>query len=120
VSATRPRDGLSVREGVESRCGGDLDRDSPSRGSESWRREGSSAAAARVFRDSGRSLGRNFLEWRHRLDSNVSWDQPEEAVHRVGRLSSGKSQVNVLFYGDAREAFIKGIADHRAERLRAM
>jgi RNA polymerase sigma-70 factor (ECF subfamily) len=30
--------------------------------------------SAKPFRDSGRDLGRNSLEWRHRLDSNASWD----------------------------------------------
>src|SRR5262249_40743193 len=54
VSATRPRDGLRARGGVESRCGGNRDGDSPSRRSESWRREGSSAIAASVGRDSMR------------------------------------------------------------------
>ena len=45
--------------------------------------------------DSGRNLGRNLLDWRDRLASNASWDQPEEAVHRVGRLSSGKIRVTL-------------------------
>jgi hypothetical protein len=52
-------------------------------------------AAERVFRDSGRDVGRNSLEGRHRRDSNASWDQPEEAVLQIGRLSSGKSQIQV-------------------------
>jgi RNA polymerase sigma-70 factor (ECF subfamily) len=32
--------------------------------------------SAKPFRDSGRDLGRNSLEWRYRLDSNASWDHP--------------------------------------------
>jgi hypothetical protein len=32
--------------------------------------------SAKPFRDSGRALGRNSLEWRHRLASNASWDHP--------------------------------------------
>ena len=44
------------------------------------------------FANPGRDLGRNPLERRHRLASNASRDQPEGAVHRVGRLSSGNSQ----------------------------
>jgi hypothetical protein len=39
-----------------------------------------------------RDLRRNFLERRHRLASNAPWNQPDEAVHRVGRLPSGNSR----------------------------
>jgi hypothetical protein len=49
-----------------------------------------------VFRDSGRRLGWDLLDWRDRLESNASWDQPEEAFHRVGRLSSGKNRLDPL------------------------
>ena len=93
MSATRPRDGLRARGGVKRQCGGNPDGDAPSRGSEPWRREGSSATAARVSRDTGRHLDRNFLGWPHRVDSNASRDQPDEAIQRVGRLSSGKSRL---------------------------
>jgi hypothetical protein len=75
-AAAGPRDGLGVRKGVESRWGGGRDGESPSRKPEPWRREASSAVAARGFRDSGRDSGRNSLEWRYRLDSNASWDHP--------------------------------------------
>jgi hypothetical protein len=64
-------------EGVERRCGGNPDGDSPSRRYESWRKEGSSAVAATGFCNNGRDLGRNLLAWRHWLRSNASWDHPK-------------------------------------------
>ncbi len=45
-----------------------------SEGPESWRR-GASATGARISRNSGRDLDRNYLAMRLRLDSNASWRQ---------------------------------------------
>src|SRR5208337_2482317 len=63
----------------------------PYRGSETWQREGRKHPRVMISRDCGDD-GLNCLESCLPLDSNIASNQPDEAVQRVGGLSSGKSR----------------------------
>ena len=66
------------------------DGNGPYRGSETWQKEARKHPRVMISRDCGDDVDLNCLESCLPLDSNVASDQPDEAVQRVGGLSSGK------------------------------
>ena len=59
-------------------------------GGRHWNSLGLRQTAATISRDRGHDFDRNRLESSHTLNSNVVSDQPDEAIQRVVRLSSGR------------------------------